>query len=350
MINSNGIVILSLLILVLAIFIDIILGELPIKIHPVVFIGNSIDFFLKYLLKFRNKWSGSVLTIFTLLSVILLFFIILYLARFNDYVFIILSSIILSSTFSIRMLLESAKSIKNDLNTDLNLARKSISYFVSRNTNELDETLIISATIETLSENIIDSVISPIFYYILGTLIIALFFTFNIFNFVSIRSISIFNNELSNSNLILILLIIIPMIYRVINTLDAMVGYKNEKYFHIGHFPANLDDILNYIPARISGFLVVIASFLLSKSKFDWKNSYNIMKRDSKNSPSPNSGFTMAGVAGALNISLKKKDVYNIGDNGKKLKKDDIVRAIKLSKLTIFLFVIISILILLFFK
>ena len=88
-----------------------------------------------------------------------------------------------------------------------------------------------------------------------------------------------------------------------------MVVYKNEKYLNIGYFPAKVDNILNYIPARIGGILVVLASMFYKKSGMDWRNSYRIMKRDARKPPSPNSGFIMAAVAGALGISLVKKGV-----------------------------------------
>ena len=124
--------------------------------------------------------------------------------------------------------------------------------------------------------------------------------------------------------------------------MDAMLGYKNDELANIGYVPAKLDDILNYIPARISGILVVVSAFLLS---LDWKNSFNVMMRDARKCPSPNSGYTMASTAGALNIQLIKKDTYILGDDNKVIVADDISDAVKLSKLTIFLFTLIIIII-----
>ena len=132
------------------------------------------------------------------------------------------------------------------------------------------------------------------------------------------------------------------MLYRASNTMDAMLGYKTDELIDIGYVPAKLDDILNYIPARISGILVVISAFILG---LDAKNSFRVMMRDARKCPSPNSGYTMATTAGALNIQLIKKDTYILGDDNKVIVADDIEDAVKLAKLTIILFTIIIIII-----
>ena len=133
------------------------------------------------------------------------------------------------------------------------------------------------------------------------------------------------------------------MLYRIFNTLDAMLGYKTDELINIGFVPAKIDDILNYIPARISGIYVVMSAYML---KLDGKNAYRIMRRDARNCPSPNSGYTMATTAGALNIKLIKKETYILGDDNKDITADDISKAVKLSKLTIILFTITIILLL----
>ena len=112
------------------------------------------------------------------------------------------------------------------------------------------------------------------------------------------------------------------------------------KVIHIGFFPAKIDDVLNYIPSRIAGVFMVISAYLLN---LDAKNAYKIMRRDARNCPSPNSGYTMATTAGALNIQLIKKDTYILGDDNKDITKEDISRAISLSRLTIRLFTIVII-------
>lgn len=217
------------------------------------------------------------------------------------------------------MLLKTANDVKHDLKTDIEKARKSVSYLVSRNTNELTESFIVSAVIESLTENITDSYVAPVFYYFIFALIIM---------FIPIDS-------------ALFYLVLVPMLYRMFNTLDAMVGYKTDELIHIGYVSAKLDDILNYIPSRIAGLLVVISAYLL---RFDGKSSFNVMIRDARNCPSPNSGYTMASTAGALNIQLNKKDTYILGDDNKDITSDDISKAVKLSKLTIILFTVIIIL------
>ena len=123
--------------------------------------------------------------------------------------------------------------------------------------------------------------------------------------------------------------------------MDAMLGYQTDELADIGFFPAKIDDILNYIPSRISGMLVVVSAYLLG---FDGKNAYRIMRMDARKCPSPNSGYTMATTAGALNIQLIKKDTYILGDDNKDITADDISKAVKLTKMTIILFTIIIIL------
>ena len=311
--------------LVFAIIFDIIIGELPSKIHPVVIIGKIIDFFTDLFIKIRNKISGLLLFLSTTIVSTVILFVLFSVINLNFYLMFIVYGLLLSSTFSIKILLSSANDISNDLKEGIEKARKSVSYLVSRNTNELSEKLIVSATIESLTENITDSYISPIFY------------------FTIISAIGLLFNDNLNTFILLFIILLIPFLFRISNTLDAMVGYENNKLKYIGYFPAKIDDILNYIPARIAGFLVVASAFIL---KLDWKNSYKIMLRDARKCPSPNSGFTMASTAGALNIQLVKKDIYILGDNTVEIDVSHISKAIKLSKFTILLFTIISFLIL----
>ena len=311
--------------LVFAIVFDILIGELPSKIHPVVIIGKIIDFFTGLFIKIRNKFSGLLLFLSTTIFSTVILFVLFSVINLNFYLMFIIYGLLLSSTFSIKILLSSANDISNDLKEGIEKARKSVSYLVSRNTNELSEKLIVSATIESLTENITDSYISPIFYFTIISAI-GLLFTDNL-----------------NTFILLFIILLIPFLFRISNTLDAMVGYENNKLKYIGYVPAKIDDILNYIPARIAGFLVVASAFIF---KLDWKNSYKIMLRDARKCPSPNSGFTMASTAGALNTQLVKKDIYILGDNTVEIDVSHISKAIKLSKFTILLFTIISFLIL----
>ena len=307
-----------LLTLVLSLLVDLIYGELPTKIHPVVIIGKFISFFKNIFIKYKNRLSGFFTTLFTVICCCALLVMIMLICSINDNLFFVIFSIFLSSTFSINMLISTAKNIENDLKYDINKARQSVSYLVSRDTDELTESFIVSATIESMTENITDSYIAPIFYFALGSII---FIIFNINDFI--------------------ILLLIPFIYRISNTLDAMLGYTTDELINIGFFPAKLDDILNYIPSRISGMFVVFSAYLLG---YNGKNAYEIMKRDARKCPSPNSGYTMASTAGALDIQLVKKDTYILGDNTYEINVLDISKAIKLTSLTIALFTVIVLL------
>lgn len=299
---------------IISIIIDLFYGELPTKIHPVVIIGKIIDFFKKLFIRYHNRWSGFLTTVLTIVSSCLLLLVIMKVSLLNEYLFIIIYSIILSSTYSIKMLLSTAKDIEYDLKQDLNKARQSVSYLVSRDTDELTESFIVSATIESMTENITDSYVAPVFYFIVASII---FMIFNIDYYI--------------------ILLFIPFVYRISNTLDAMLGYTTDELIDIGFFPAKLDDILNYIPSRLSGLFIVLSAYLL---KYDGNNAFKILKRDAKKCPSPNSGYTMAPTAGALNIQLVKKGTYILGDNTNEIDVSDISKAINLTSLTIALFTI----------
>jgi len=289
-------------IILIAVVIDLIIGELPSKIHPVVLMGKCIDMF-KHLKKehltFNTKLSGAIftLTLITIFSGI--FTLLLCIFSFNYLLLVLVSAILLSTTFSIKLLMSSAANVKSDLNFDIAKARKSISYLVSRDTSQLSQENIVSAVIETLTENITDSIVSPLFYT----------FIFGVVGGIA---------------------------YRVVNTLDAMIGYKNPENIKIGWFPAKFDDLLNYIPARITGIFVTLAALLLG---LDWKNSYRIMRRDARKTPSPNSGYSMAAAAGALGIKLEKIGSYELGDELNPLIPEKIDEAIALTKLTTALFI-----------
>lgn len=287
-------------IIIIAIIIDVIFGELPAKIHPVVWMGKSIDIFKVYLINYRSKFSGIILTLILVAIFTLATYVIMRFSLLNYIFYIFVSTIILSTTFAIKILLSSAQGVKDDLDNDIESARKSMSYLVSRDTSSLSKEELSSAAIETLTENITDSVISPLFYA----------FIFGVPGAVA---------------------------YRVINTLDAMVGYKKPETIDIGWFPAKIDDILNYIPARITGILIVISAAFL---KLNWRNAYKIMNRDARKPDSPNSGYPMAAAAGALEIKLEKIGYYKIGDDLTQLNPDKITEALLLTKLTILLFVL----------
>lgn len=297
----------NLLIIFIAILIDLLYGELPNKIHPVIYMGNVIEKLKNYLPK--TRFSGLLIIVTSTFIFTILTLLILLISGFiNQWLYLILASIILSSTFSINFLIESVNDIKYLLQTDLEKARESMSYLVSRDTTQLTESRITSAAIETLSENITDSVIAPLFYIA----IIGLFFG-------------------------AIPTILFAVFYRLSNTMDAMLGYTTNELIDIGRYPAKLDDYLNYIPAKITGYYVILASFLL---KYDYKQSYNVMKKFALKTPSPNSGYSMSATAGAINVTLTKEGVYTLGYGTDELNHEKITKAINLTKVTSILFIL----------
>lgn len=181
---------------------------------------------------------------------------------------------------------------------DIEEARFAVSMIVGRDTKVLDQDGIIRAAVETVAENTSDGVIAPLFYMCIGGGALA-------------------------------------MAYKAVNTMDSMVGYHNERYENFGYFAAKLDDLVNWIPARVSAVLMIIAAFLL---RYDGRNAYRIFKRDRYNHKSPNSAQTESVCAGALNLRLAGDAYYfgklvskpYIGDDLRKIEPEDIVRANRL--------------------
>lgn len=308
-------------IMIFSLAFDLLVGEFPASIHPVVLVGRIITFFKGKLVGYDSKSAGLVLTICVIVfgSLVLLVPLVIFRAIiFNEimeYVFKFAAFLLLSSCFSVKLLLSSAREVEDDLmKGNLKAARNRVSYLVSRDTKELSKEHVISATIETLTENIPDSYVSTIFYYVLFG-VIASFLGFNDFDAV-------------------IIAILAAFIHRIIDTLDSMVGYETDELINIGFVPAKLDDIVNYVPARFSGALVVVSSLALG---LNWKNSYFVMRRDARAGPSPNSGYTMSAVAGALNIQLEKENVYTMGSPIHKIETKCIEKAIDVTRFTIFL-------------
>lgn len=301
--------------LVVSLAIDLIYGELPVKIHPVVIIGNIIDFFKKQFIGIKNRLSGLFVVVCVYLSIYIILYIIYLISSFNLFLLFIIFSILLSATFSVNMLLKTASDVKDALDVSIEKARQLVSYLVSRDTCELTESFIVSAAIESLSENITDSYVAPIFYFVVFGVVMLI-------------------HPVDNY---LFYLLLVPMIYRASNTMDAMLGYKTDELKDIGYLPAKIDDVLNFIPSRIAGLFIVASAYLL---RLDGKNAFAMMMRDARKCPSPNSGYTMATTAGALNIQLVKKGTYILGDDNKSITKDDISAAVKLSRLTIVLFTV----------
>ena len=175
------------------------------------------------------------------------------------------------TALSVKDLRVKAKKVLKEVEKNsLSEAKSELSKIVGRDTQNLSKDRIVAATVESIAENTNDGIIAPLFYLVLGGPVLA-------------------------------------FAYKSINTLDSMVGYKNEKYLHFGWFSAKLDDVVNFIPARISGFLIAVSS-LITVGEF--KESFKIMVRDGRKHPSPNSGVPETAMAGALGIRLGGASTY----------------------------------------
>jgi len=292
----------------IAFCIDLLIGDPRFLPHPIVAIGDLISITEKYARKlFRNlKIAGLFFTVFVLAVVLFVTYILLFIAKaINIYPFV--AVYLLFSCFASTCLAREAKKIYIALKqNDIELARRQLSYLVGRETSNLDEQQIIKATVETVAENTSDGIIAPLFYAFIGGVPLAI-------------------------------------AYKAINTMDSMVGYKNEKYMDFGYISAKLDDVANYIPARICGFIMPLCG---GKNVIQ---SYKIMLRDRKNHSSPNSAYPESAVAGSLGIQLGGSSVYfgkviekpTIGDDFKKPEIDDIKKTIKIMYATSILCVII---------
>lgn len=268
------------IVFVLALTVDFIFGELPRPIHPVVWMGKVISPMQRCALqqgKSAQCISGVALVIGTL--ALFVFPLAVCLKSIPLHVYILVGTFFLTSTFSIKEMQQVAGTIKGLLEKgELKKAQVETTSLVSRDTSTLDEQHLVSATVESVAENLCDSIVAPLFYFLLFGIPGA-------------------------------------MAYRVVNTFDAMIGYHG-KYEYIGKFSARLDDAVNYIPARISGLLLVLAAYLYRK---DGKNAWNIMIRDHRNTESPNAGWSMSAMAGALRTQLKKVGCYSLGDSDEPL-------------------------------
>ena len=294
----------SILIFTLAFIFDIVIGEYPDGIHPTVGIGMIITH-LKRKAKSPNpkveKANGVLMALVIMIVVALPVFVVLFWLRtlpYGEILYIIVGAILFKATFAITGMGQYTKPIADALKKkDLAGARKWLPYIVRRDPNTLNERQIISAAVESIAESTTDGITAPFFFF-------ALFGVPGAFA------------------------------YRVVNTLDSMVGYKNVEYKNIGWFSANLDTIANYIPARVTAYLMVAAAYLLHE---DWRESYRILQRDKHKTASPNAGYTISAMAGALNIQLEKQGHYTLGDDHGIL-AEHIMRALRVMTLTAGLF------------
>ena len=289
------------MILISSFLIDLIFGEPPNYLHLTVWIGKFIEKMENYFRKIKNeKLAGALLAI----SSIVLFTSFTFLIRLINiwWLEFILSVLILKMTFAFNSMFRHVIPIMKYMNTDIDLSRRFLSLVVRRDTKTLDKSHIASATIETIAEGFVDGFLSPIFYYVIFGLPGA-------------------------------------VAYRVINTLDSMVGYKNERYIKFGWFSAKLDTLANYIPARIASILFTISAFILRKN---WRGSIITTIKFHSVTESKNAGWSMASMAGALNIWLRKPNEYYI-EGGKEMPSlEKIKDALKIFTISAIITIIIS--------
>lgn len=273
--------------------------------HPVKIIGIAIRFLDGLLTRTFNKNIDKLLGALAAVSIIatsvaFTYYAIAIAGKIDPLLGKIVWVFIGYTTIATKDLFLHANAIKNELlKGDIAKARKALSRIVGRDTNSLSKEKIAAVTIESVSENTSDGIIAPLFYLFLGGPVLAI-------------------------------------AYKAINTLDSMIARKDEKYIDFGWFAAKLDDLANYIPARITGLLIVIGAFLL---KEDAKSAFLLMLRDGRKHNSPNSAVSEAAMAGALNIQIggpcsysgKERKYPFIGEAKKIIDTSSINKALKLS-------------------
>ena len=280
---------------------DLVIGDPEGWPHPVIWIGKWISFMEKKLRKRDGnlrRWA-LVLTASTVLIAMAVTAAALFvLSKIHELALLAGMCIVSWQCLSIKCLAVEAKGVHRALGVSVEKGRTQVARIVGRDTTELTEEKIICATVETVAENTTDGVIAPIMYLVLGGPVLA-------------------------------------MGFKAASTLDSMVGYLNEKYRDIGWSSARMDDVLNYIPARICAFLMCIGAWFV---RLDAGNAFRIVKRDHANHLSPNCAWSEAAAAGAMHIQLGGTHTYfgkvvekpTIGNNDRPVQKGDILSANKL--------------------
>lgn len=297
----------------LGFLLDLLLGDPYCFPHPIRLIGNLITGLENRLIgkeeqrsEKRELKGGIVLVVMVLLTTVIVAALVLVGAYgIHPYLGGLVETIMTYQILATKCLkVESMKVYKSLKNEGLKAARKAVSMIVGRDTESLDEEGVAKAAIETVAENTSDGVIAPMLYTALGGPILGFF-------------------------------------YKAVNTMDSMVGYKNEKYLYFGRVAAKLDDVINFLPARISAYLMILAAFIGGKN-FNGKQAYKIYKRDNRNHASPNSAQTESVCAGALGVQLAGDASYfgkvvkkpYIGDHLRNVEYEDIKRVNHLMYLT----------------
>ena len=296
----------SVMITVAAFLIDALIGDPRSKFHPVVLMGKLIvvlEYFLRRDFDTSTKkiLKGGLLVLIVVLTSYGVGALISITAGMAGSLTakIFIEALILSFMITPRSLAEAGREIYYLLSAEnLQQARYKVGWIVGRDTKNLNEAEITRATVETISENTVDGIISPLFYFAIGGLPLA-------------------------------------VAYRAVNTMDSMLGYKNERYLYFGRIAARLDDVANFIPARITAILFLMSALILN---LDFKNAFKMLVRDADKHPSPNGGYAEATVAGALNVRLGGFNSYfgvqhfraYMGDPNESLQAAHILAAIRM--------------------
>jgi adenosylcobinamide-phosphate synthase len=298
----------SILIVFFALILDFSLGDPKNKFHPTAWVGSLLA-------KLTPLFKGSsenleklggvfIILISTSIVLFMLFFLEIGINFITiDYLSIIVSvtvgAILLKTTIAIKGMERYALAVVDSLEREnIFSARNNLSMIVKRKTKNLDRNHIISGVIESISENTVDGVTGPLFY-------------FGLFGLPG------------------------AFVYRVINTADSMIGYKTNIFKNIGWFGANCDKSLNFIPSRLTALTMILSAMIL---KNDWKQSYKIMIQDGKKTESLNAGYPMAAIAGALGKKFEKIDHYSLGSGDILLSTEHVKSAIALMKVTSIIF------------
>lgn len=306
---------------------DLLIGDPHFIPHPIRLIGSLISFCDKRLNcdagyniseKKLNliKYKRGMLLAFTVIFATFAMSVIIIVAAYsiNLYAGIIVEAVMTWQILATKCLRVESMRVYDALRTDgVDAGRKAVSMIVGRDTSVLDEAGVTRAAVETIAENTSDGVIAPMLYTAIGGPVLG-------------------------------------FVYKAVNTMDSMLGYKNDKYMYFGRFAARLDDVVNFIPARISAYLMIAAAFIGGRH-FDGKNAYHIFKRDRFNHASPNSAQTESVCAGALRVQLAGDAVYfgklvkkkYIGDGLREIEYEDIKRANRLMYITAFLCELLSV-------
>ena len=306
---------------------DLLIGDPHFIPHPVRLIGSLISFFDKRLNcdagyniseKKLNliKYKRGMLLAFTVIFATFAISVIIIVAAYsiNLYAGVIAEAVMTWQILATKCLRVESMRVYDALRTDgVDAGRRAVSMIVGRDTSVLDAAGVTRAAVETIAENTSDGVIAPMLYTAIGGPVLG-------------------------------------FVYKAVNTMDSMLGYKNDKYMYFGRFAARLDDVVNFIPARISAYLMIAAAFIGGRH-FDGKNAYHIFKRDRFNHASPNSAQTESVCAGALRVQLAGDAVYfgklvkkkYIGDGLREIEYEDIKRANRLMYITAFLCELLSV-------